>query len=44
VRGICDRHEFSREKRDAFEAPAAQIERILNPVDNVVPMQGRTAG
>jgi hypothetical protein len=31
VRGIFDRHEFSGEKRDAFEAFAVQIERILNP-------------
>jgi hypothetical protein len=33
-------HEFSREKRDAFEALARQIERILNPADNVVALRG----
>jgi integrase len=43
VRGIYDRHEFSREKREAFEALAAQIERILNPTDNVVPLRGGNA-
>jgi integrase len=36
VRGVYDRHAFSREKREAFEALAAQIERILNPADNVM--------
>jgi hypothetical protein len=44
VRGIYDRHEFSREKREAFEALAAQIERILNPADNVVPLRGGQPG
>jgi hypothetical protein len=42
--GVYDRHAFSREKRDAFEALAAQIERTLNPADNVVPLRGRKAG
>ena len=31
VRGVYDRHEYEQEKRHAFEALAAQIERILNP-------------
>jgi hypothetical protein len=31
VRGIYDRHEFHREKAQAFEALAALIERIVNP-------------
>jgi integrase len=44
VRGVYDRHAFSREKRDAFEALAAQIECILNPTDNVVPLRGKTVG
>jgi integrase len=44
VRGVYDRHAFSREKREAFEALAAQIERILNPADNVVALRGKTAG
>ena len=40
VRGVYDRHEYLEEKRRAFEALAAQIERIVNPQDNVVPMRG----
>jgi integrase len=43
IRGIYDRHEFYEEKKRAFEALAAQIERILNPQDNVVPMRNETA-
>ncbi len=31
VRGTYDRHEYLEEKRRAFEALAAQIERIVNP-------------
>jgi integrase len=39
VRGIYDRHEYLEEKRRAFEALAAQIERIVNPPGaNVVPI------
>jgi integrase len=37
VRGTYDRHD---EKRLAYEALAAQIDRIVNPVPNVVPMRG----
>ena len=40
VRGVYDRHEFTDEKRRAFEALAAQIERIANPQENVVPLGG----
>jgi integrase len=40
VRGIYDRHEYLEEKKRAFEALAAQIERIVNPQDNVVPLHG----
>ena len=36
VRGIYDRHRFEEEKRVAFEALAAQIERIVDPQPNVV--------
>jgi integrase len=36
VRGTYDRHECREEKARAFEALAAQIERIVNPQDNVV--------
>ena len=39
VRGIYDRHEYLEEKKRAFEALAAQIERIVNPQDNIVPMR-----
>jgi integrase len=37
VRGVYDRYEFHAEKQRAYEALAAQIDRILNPRDNVVP-------
>jgi integrase len=40
VRGVYDRHEFHREKLQAFEALAAQIDRIVNPLPNIVPMRG----
>ena len=36
VRGTYDRHEYYEEKRSAFEALAAQIDRIIRPQDNVV--------
>jgi integrase len=39
VRGVYDRHEYHEEKRRAFEALAAQIERIVNPQQNVVPLR-----
>jgi integrase len=43
VRGVYDRHAYRDEKRAAFEALAALVERILNPAaDNVVPL--RSAG
>jgi len=35
VRGVYDRHEYHAEKRQAYEALAAQIDRIVNPSDNV---------
>ena len=38
VRGVYDRHEFHAEKQLAFEKLAAQIERIVNPQQNVVAM------
>jgi integrase len=41
VRGIYDRHEFCSEKKHAFEALAAVIERIVNPQANVVPLKDR---
>jgi integrase len=39
MRGVYDVHEYRDEKRRAFEALAGQIERILNPQDNVVPLR-----
>jgi integrase len=39
VRGTYDRHAYYDEKKQAFEALAAQIDRILNPADNVIPMR-----
>jgi integrase len=36
VRGVYDRHEYFDEKAAAFEALAAQVERIINPNENVV--------
>ena len=39
IRGIYDRHAFYNEKKRAFEALASQINRIINPRDNVVPMR-----
>src|SRR5262249_8262404 len=39
VRGIYDRHEFHAEMQQAFEALAAQIDRIVNPHENVVSLR-----
>jgi integrase len=44
VRQVYDRHSYLGEKYRAVEALAAQVERILNPTDNVVPLRGKTAG
>jgi integrase len=38
VRGVYDRHEYFDEKAKAFEALAAQVQRIINPKANVVPI------
>jgi integrase len=40
VRGVYDRHEYYEEKARAFEALAAQVERIVNPQPNIVPIRG----
>jgi integrase len=40
VRGTYDRHEYYAEKQLAFEKLATQIERIVNPQQNVIPMVG----
>lgn len=39
VRGTYDRYAYHAEKKAAFEALAGQIDRIINPKDNVVPMR-----
>jgi integrase len=39
IRATYDRHAFYDEKKRAFEALAAQIARILDPQDNVVPLK-----
>jgi integrase len=41
VRGVYDRHEFYEEKAKAFEALAAQVQRIIDPQPNVVAMRGK---
>ena len=37
IRSTYDRHGFHREKARAFEALATLVERIVNPVDNIIP-------
>ena len=44
IRGTYDRHEYLAEKRHAFAALAALIERIVNPVDNVSPARSHNVG
>jgi integrase len=39
VRGVYDRFSYYDEKARAFEALAGQIERILHPHDNVIPLE-----
>ena len=41
VRKTYDRHEYYAEKQRAFEVLAAQIDRILNPQENVVPLRAQ---
>jgi len=36
VEGVYDRHQYTEEKLQAFEALAAQVDRIINPRSNVV--------
>ncbi len=44
VRGVYDRHAYHAEKKHAFEALAAQVERIVNPpADNVTSLDERRA-
>jgi hypothetical protein len=39
VRGVYDRHAYHAEKQQAFQALAAQIDRIVNPHENVVTLR-----
>ena len=39
IRGTYDRHRFENEKRAAFEALAAQVQRIVDPQPNVIPLE-----
>lgn len=39
IRGTYDRHEFQAEKAAAFKALASQIDRVLNPQQNVVALR-----
>ena len=39
VRGTYDRHAYYAEKKHAFEALAALVERILDPKDNIVALR-----
>jgi integrase len=41
VRGVYDRHAYHAEKQRAFEALAAQIDRIVEPQENVVSLHQR---
>jgi Arm DNA-binding domain len=41
VRGTYDRYEYRREKQQAFEALAAQLDRIVRPRDNVTALPAR---
>jgi integrase len=43
VQGVYDRYAYKEEKRAAFEALASQIERILHPQKNIVPLRQRAA-
>jgi integrase len=40
VRGVYDRYQYLREKRDAFEVLAALVGRIVDPQENVVSLRG----
>ena len=43
IRGTYDRHEYLPEKRRAFEALGALVERIVNPTANVASLDERRA-
>jgi integrase len=39
IRSTYDRHEFYQEKKHAFAALAGQLDHILHPHDNVIPLE-----
>ena len=39
IRGVYDRHRYTAEMARAYEALAAQIDRIVEPRDNVVALR-----
>lgn len=41
VAQIYNKHQYQTEMAQAYEALAAQIDRIVNPVANVTPLKGR---
>jgi integrase len=44
VRGTYDRHEYHREKKQAFEALAILIQQIIDPQDNVISITAAPRG
>jgi hypothetical protein len=40
VAGVYDRHSYEAEKRAALEKLAGLVERIVNPVENVMRLRG----
>jgi integrase len=45
IRGVYDRHAFCQEKKNALEALASLLDRIINPpASNVIPMKAEGAG
>jgi len=41
VRGVYDRHSYRAEMAHAYEALAAQLNRIIDPQPNILPMRGK---
>ena len=39
VQGVYDRHHYTDEKREAFEALARRVKRIVEPEDNVIQLE-----
>jgi integrase len=42
IRGTYDKHDYAAEKRQAFEALAALLKRIINPQENVLTFGGKS--